>query len=220
MIFEENATLLFAGDSITDANRNRDALPGGWSSWGEGYVSLINALLIALYPEKRWTIINQGISGNRVTDLSDRWNRDILTMNPDWITIMIGINDVWRHFDDAIFRKENQVTQEVFVSHYKEIIEKSLSNQNVKGVILLSAFMIENNLSDPMRLKLDAYNYITKKLAEQYDLIYIDVQSYFDHFLVKTPSGVLSLDRVHPSLAGHTLIAKAWLDAVGFRWDK
>lgn len=216
MEIKENDTLLFIGDSITDANRNRDAILGGWSSWGDGYVHLIQSYLTAFHPTKRLMVINQGISGNRIIDLSNRWEEDVLALQPNWVTIMIGVNDVWRHFDDALFRRDEQVTQELFHQHYRQIIEQTMASKSIKGIVLLSAFMVEANQDDPMNKMLHSYNQLTKKLAEQYGLTYIDIQAEINKFLQTTPSYVLSFDRVHPSMAGHMLIAKAWLEGMHF----
>ena len=99
MKLETGQTLLFTGDSITDCGRARPIAAD--IDLGDGYVNLVNSLLSVRYPERIIRIMNTGISGNRVIDLETRWQTDILDLNPDWLSIMIGINDVWRHFDRA-----------------------------------------------------------------------------------------------------------------------
>ncbi|OJG20310.1 hypothetical protein RU97_GL000543 [Enterococcus canis] len=207
--------ILFVGDSITDANRNYEAKPGTWSSWGEGYVNLINSITTAFFPEKELMIINKGVSGDRVTDLFERWDTDVTALNPDIVTIMIGINDVWRHFD-SVFSQESQISEEMFAETIAKIIRKV--DRDKTKIIFLSAFMMEASLDDPMRKMLTKYNQITEKTASEYKCQFINVQDAIDRFLQVQSSYVLSMDRVHPSLAGHQLIAKSWLEGMGLAY--
>lgn len=211
MIFNKNDRLLFVGDSITDSNRNYEALPARWSSWGDGYVQVINSYTTAFYPELELMVINRGVSGNRVRDLATRWQSDVLDLEPDWVSIMIGVNDVCRHFD-GIFYQESQVSPVEFENTLSQLVQQTLLQ--TKGVFLLSAFLLTPEKSDPMRQMLEEYNQLTKKVAEQYGVIYIDVQEEMDKFMEVQSGYYLSIDRVHPSLAGHFLIAKAWLTQV------
>lgn len=209
MELDSNDRIIFIGDSITDCNRDYQALPARWNSWGDGYVSLINAYTTGVFPEKEWMVINKGVSGDRITDLLNRWDEDVIELRPDWVNIMIGINDVWRHFDGT-FCQEIQVSSYLFESVYRKLIEKTISK--VKGISLMSAFMVEKEKNDPMRKMVDEFNQITQKIALDYNLSYINVQALIDEFLQCQSSYVLSSDRVHPSLAGHVLIAKSWID--------
>lgn len=212
MIFEKNDRIVFIGDSITDSNRNYNAKLAGWSSWGDGYVNILNAYTTALLPEYELMVINQGVSGNCIKDLNDRWQQSIFDLNPDWVTIMVGINDVWRHYDGT-FSQDSQVSAEQFSQIYRSLIEKTLPQ--VKGMILLSPYMIEANVEDPMRKQMDSYRQIVKELATEYNTLYGNVQAPIDIFLQCQSSYVLSSDRIHPSTAGHLLIAKTWLEATG-----
>lgn len=212
MIFEKNDRIIFIGDSITDSNRNYDTKLAGWCSWGDGFVNLVNAYTTALLSHKQLMVINQGVSGDRVIDLEKRWDESILSLKPDWVTIMIGINDVWRHFDGT-FCQDEQVSPEVFEHIYRKLIEKTISD--VKGIILLSPFMVESNKNDLMRIQMDQYREISKKIAEEFGLLYGDIQNEIDVFLEHQSSYILSSDRVHLSTAGHLLITKTWLETVG-----
>lgn len=214
MLFEKKDRLLFMGDSITDSGRNYDAMPAGWSSWGDGYVNLLNAYTTALLPETELMVVNRGVSGNTVVDMAARWQTDALDFQADWVTIMIGVNDVWRHYDGT-FPQVVQVDAGQFEQVYRELIEVTLPK--VKGIILLSPFMVEGRLDDPMRQQVDQYRAIVEKLAADYQLPYGNVQAKVDEFLQHQSSYVLSSDRVHPSLAGHLLIAQAWLEATGIK---
>lgn len=212
MDIKKKSRIVFMGDSITDSNRNRQAIPAGWSSWGDGYVNLINAYTTAYLPMNELMIVNKGISGDTITDIQKRWEKDVIDFKADWVTLMIGINDVWRHFDGT-FCQESLIDLEKFECTYREIIERSLNN----GIqmILLSPFMVEQNQEDPMRKMVDSYRSVVKKLADDYQLIYGDIQSEIDCFLQYQSSYVLSNDRVHVSLAGHYIISQNWLNITG-----
>ncbi|MEB6062324.1 SGNH/GDSL hydrolase family protein [Enterococcus gallinarum] len=211
MLMSKKDRLLFVGDSITDSNRNREAIPAGWSSWGDGYVNLINAYTTALLPNQELMVVNRGNSGDTIIELEQRWQTDVLDFQPDWVTIMIGINDVWRHFD-GVFSQAPLVDESQFEQVYRSLIEQTISQ--VKGLILLSPFMVEQNKQDPMRNHLTKYQEVVQRLAQEYQLLYGDVQQEVDRFLIQQSSYVISSDRVHPSLAGHVLIAKTWLETV------
>ena len=212
MMIEKKDRILFVGDSITDSNRNYEAIPAGWSSWGDGYVNLINAYTTALLPREELMIVNRGISGDTILDLKKRWQVDVLDFKPDWLTIMIGVNDVWRHFDGT-FAQTPLVSLDRFESELQTLIERTLPH--VKGIILLSPFMVEQNEKDPVREMLSGYQQVIQTLAETFGLPYGNVQEKIDDFLRHQSSYVLSSDRVHPSLAGHVLIAKTWLETTG-----
>jgi len=99
MKIEPKTKLLMIGDSITDVGRARPIGEGRNDELGKGYVSFVDALLNSVYPQAAIRVINMGISGNTVRDLKARWQTDVLNLKPDWLSIMIGINDVWRQFD-------------------------------------------------------------------------------------------------------------------------
>ena len=214
MKLSKNTSLLFTGDSITDCGRDRPL--GQRHGLGNGYVSLVNALLQAVYPDHPVRVLNTGIGGNRVIDLKARWQEDVLAHSPHWLSIMIGINDVWRQFDNPL--DPVQVTPDI----YRETLEALIvqTRPQLEGLVLMSPFYIEQNAHDPMRSMMDDYSAIVSELAEKYDAVFVDVQGAYCAYLEHQPTQNLCGDRVHPNLAGHTLIAKAFLDAIGFSWDR
>ncbi|MEC8279650.1 MAG: SGNH/GDSL hydrolase family protein, partial [Verrucomicrobiota bacterium] len=149
--------------------------------------------------------MNTGISGNRVTDLEARWQSDVLDLEPKWLSVMIGINDVWRQFDSE--SGAEQVEPEQYELVYRSLLEKTRSQ--LDGLVLMTPYFLETNREDPMRLKMDAYGTITKKLAVQFDAIFVDTQATFDHYLVHQPTESLCADRVHPNGLGHMILARA-----------
>ena len=216
MFFEKQSQWLFIGDSVTDAGRDYQRRIGSFDSLGEGYVAFISQALTALYPEKEIMVVNQGINGHKVTDLEARWYPDVLALKPDYVSIMIGINDVWRHFDQRFMHPKDLVDLETFQRTYQDLIDQTKTQ--VKGIVLLSPFMFETNQADPMFAKLADYQAVVKQLAQANDLLYVDFQAVVDQYLKVQSSYILSNDRVHPNQNGHFLLAHTWLNTLGFDW--
>lgn len=213
MKIKEGSRLLFTGDSITDVERER---PIGEAPYGlgEGYPKLVSGMLTAYRPELKIHIMNTGISGNRVRDLKERWQRDVLDLKPDWVSMMIGINDIWRHFSRP-FQPSEWVGKEEYVTTYRELIE--ITKPQVKGMVLIAPYYIDKNEEDPMTAMVRTYANEVKKLASEYDLVFCDVQKEFDEVQNKLHHMGISNDRVHPNgghTPGHFILAKAFLKAV------
>jgi lysophospholipase L1-like esterase len=206
MFFEKDQKILFIGDSITDAMRRGTTIP-----YGRGYVNTVRSILLARYPELGLQVVNRGVSGDTVRDLRARWDRDVLAEEPDWLSVMIGINDVWRTFstnpDEAVALPEYEATL------------RELFNQ-ARGIgarfILMTPYMIETDRRDPMRRRMDWYGEVVRQLATEYDAILVDTQAAFDHVLQYTAPNDWAGDKIHPADPGHAVIALAWLRAVGF----
>ncbi len=211
MKIEKHSTLLFIGDSITDCGRSRPV--GERGGLGNGYVGQINAILNATLPSQPIQVLNTGIGGNRVCDLEDRWQTDVLDLKPDWLSVMIGINDVWRQFDNA------QDFQQISLTQYEETLRSliKLTQPQLKGLVLMSPFYIEANQQDPMRNMMDQYSQAVRQIAQDQQSIFINVQKAFDQYLVHQPTQSLCGDRVHPNSTGHLIIAKAFLDGIGYQ---
>jgi lysophospholipase L1-like esterase len=208
--FKANQTLLFIGDSITDCGRGHPVGQRRLSSLGEGYVSFVDSILGALIPETPINVLNTGISGNRVTDLEARWQNDVLDLEPNWLSVMVGINDVWRQFDAEPCAE--QVEPELYELVYRSVLART--RPQLDGLVLMTPYFLETNREDPMRVKMDAYGAITKKLAADFDAISVDTQAAFDHYLAHQPTQSLCADRVHPNGVGHMILARAFLSAV------
>lgn len=217
MILDRNDIVVMIGDSVTDCGRIYESQPGGWGSFGDGYVSYVDGFLNTLHPDKRIMIANKGINGNTVLDLAKRWDKDVLSLKPTWVTVMIGVNDVWRQFDGQLMNIET-VDIDLFRKTYEELIIET--KPYVKGMLLISPIMIEANDNHPMKNMLIKYANVAKELAIKYDLIYVDVQNKIDSFLSELNEFILCSDRVHPNNKGHAIIAKAILDAFEVEWNK
>ena len=212
MLFEKNDTVLFIGDSISDYERTRPVGEGLFNAWGRSYVACAGALLNCMYPELGLRVVNMGISGNQVRDLKARWQSDVFDRKPDWVSVLIGINDVWRQFDCPQM-PETHVSPEEYEQTYEELIRETLPR--VKGMILMTPYYMEPNRQDPMRARMDQYGAIVRKLADKYGLTFVDLQAGWDRLFRYMHSTNIAWDRVHPNQTGCMYIAKQFLSAVG-----
>ena len=213
MIFENGDRIVFAGDSVTDMGSAQPVGEGLFDNVGRSYIRVIENMLVAFYPELNLRITNSGTSGNTSRDLLARYKRDVIDLNPDWVSICIGINDVWRQFDSpAIYDAQVQPDE------YEKNLEKMILDvkDSVKGIFILSPYYIEPNRSDKMRARMDEYVAICKKLSEKYNLIFVDFQSMYERFCGIRHSCCIAWDRVHPNQMGATLMAKEFLSKCGF----
>ena len=208
MIFQDMDRIVFAGDSVTDMGSQNPVGEGLFDSIGHSYVRVIENLLAALYPEVHLRVTNSGISGDNSQMLLARWERDVRALDPQWVSICIGINDVWRQFDSPAI-KEQTISPE----DYRENVRKMILTEkpHVKGIFLMTPYYMEPNASDFMRARMDEYGAICKELAEEYGRIFIDLQAMFSKYCSVRHSSYLAWDRMHPNQIGATLIALEWL---------
>lgn len=204
--------LLFIGDSITDCERARPVGEGLFGAVGKSYVSLVEGFLGAIHPAHTIRVVNMGTSGNTVLDLKARWQTDVLDLAPDWLSIMIGVNDVWRQFD-LPRQTEIHVSPEVYEKTLAELVRKT--RPKVTGLILLAPFYIEPNRTDAMRARMDQYGAIVKKTAAKHGAQFLDTQAAFDAVLQHMHANAIAWDRVHPNIVGHAIIARAFMKAIG-----
>lgn len=216
MILDNGQKLLFIGDSITDCDRKKPEGEGLFNALGSGYVSIVEALLQATYPELKIRIVNKGISGNTVRDLEARWQEDVMDQKPDWLSIMIGTNDVWRQYDTPYITEYH-----VYLDDYKKTLRSLVTQAQtiIPNIVLMTPFYLEPNKNDAMRATMDQYGAAVKELAEELNVSFVDTQAAFDKVLDHIYPATLAWDRVHPSTGGHVVLAKAFLKAVQFKWD-
>ncbi len=217
MLIENNSKLVMIGDSVTDFERARPLGEGLFGGIGKSYVGLVDGLLNVTYPQSRIRVINMGTSGNTVRDLKARWQTDVLDLKPDWLSILIGINDVWRQFDTPLI-PENHVPLEEYRETLEELVRKTVPA--LKGLVLMTPFFMEENREDPMRATMDRYGAAVKEIAKKYGAILVDTQAAFDEYLRYYHPVSITWDRIHPNVLGHTILARAFLNAVGFEWRK
>ena len=209
----EQKIVLFTGDSITDCNRARP-IGDGFGNMGNSYVARIFVDTWADFPTHNIHYLNSAISGNTTKQLLDRFDTDVLAYQPDYVFIMIGVNDVWRHFDGSKFTT-TLIEPEESASNMETMIQKTLATG--ARTVIISPYFLDRNHDDPMRKMVDEINALYVKLAEKYDVGYIDVQTPFDEYLTTGSSYILSSDRVHPNSVGISLLSRAIYNHPDFR---
>jgi lysophospholipase L1-like esterase len=208
--------LLMIGDSITDAGRSDGGEATPWSpqqGLGQGYVNLIDARIQAEKPEACIRVMNRGISGNTIRDLKGRWQEDVLDYKTEYVSIKIGINDIWRQYDIPL-QTESHVLIDEYEATYVELLEQTRSE--LKGLILMTPYVIINDKNDPMRKTIDQYSEVVKALGKKYDATVVETQPAFDRFMEHRHSSSLSWDSIHPNTTGHMLLANAFFSSVEF----
>ena len=213
LVFDLGDKIIFAGDSVTDAGRKQPIAEAEHDWLGRGYVRVVESLLGAVYPDVPLRIVNVGTSGNNSRDLLARFERDVISQNPQWVSICIGINEVWRQFDCPAMRDHH-----VYPDEYRENVEKMILSvkDSVKGVFLLTPYYIEGNRQDAMRARIDEYVGICRELAEKYGCVLVDFQSMYEKFCSIRHSSSVAWDRVHPNQMGAMMMAREFLKHCDF----
>jgi lysophospholipase L1-like esterase len=200
-----SVSVVFIGDSITDAGR----LEAAYKPFGYGYVHFVAYRLLVKYPEYNLNIINTGISGNTIRDLDYRWEKDCLNHKPDILSILIGINDVFRQYtdrhDEAVLLDEYQLTYKRLLSLVKE--------ENNCRLILIEPFMFCDDKANPAYRALQQYIHAVRALAEEFDAVLVPLQELINKKVRKVPPEEFSDDMVHPYVWAHAWIAEQWLEA-------
>ncbi len=201
-------TILFQGDSITDAGRSRD----NDALRGIGYPTLVSAELGLKYPGE-YNFINKGISGNRIVDLYARIKCDFINLKPDYLTILIGINDVWHELGC-----KNGVDNKKFFRVYCDLIEEIKTMLPDIEIFILEPFVLKasatkedwNVFSKETRMRAES----AKAVAEKFGLTFIPLQEKFDEAEKKAEASYWLSDGVHPTAAGHEIIANEVVKAL------
>lgn len=200
--------ILFQGDSITDADRSRQ----DDSRLGVGYPRLVEAALGLEEPGKH-EFLNRGISGNRIVDLYARIKSDIINLKPDLMSILIGVNDVWHEIGD----NPNGVSADKFFKIYSMLIEEvKEALPNIK-IIILEPFVLPGCSTtenwDYFSKEVPKRAMMAKKIAEEFDLPFVELQKGFDELSTMAPYEYWLSDGVHPTAKGHEFIKAQWLKA-------
>ncbi len=197
--------ILFQGDSITDAGRSRE----DDMNRGMGYATLVTAQLGFEEPAK-YEFLNRGISGNRIVDLLARIKIDMINLNPDYISILIGVNDVWHEIS-----KENGVITEKYEMYYNMLLEELRDAlPNVK-IMILEPFVLKGTATEENWERF--YNEVkkhaeaAKRVAIKNDVVFVPLMEKFEEALQLAPSSYWLVDGVHPTAMGHELISREWM---------
>ena len=215
MIFENLDRIVFAGDSVTDMGSENPVGEGLFDNVGRSYVRVIENMLSVYYPETKVRITNSGISGNTSRDLLQRFDRDVVNLNPQWVSICIGINDVWRQFDCPAM-PDVHVLPDEYEKNLEEMILKVKGS--VKGIFILSPYIMEPLKEDMMRGRMDEYVEICRKLAEKHGCFFVDFQKMYADYCKIRHSSYIAWDRIHPNQVGATLMAREFLKHCDFEY--
>ena len=213
--FKKGDRLLFQGDSITDMKWGRNQKDRN-HYLGHSYVYLIASRLGVDMPEAQLDIYNRGMSGHKVGDLRQRWQKDALDMKPDLLSILIGVNDVGRNLEG--------VDVETWEADYRFILDASReANPDLKLVLLDPFVLASGRLSEADAFKqwrdqVERLIPIVRRLARDYHAVHIKTQDVFDAAARAVSAEQWIWDGVHPLPQGHELIARQWLQEVGNRW--
>ena len=217
MLFQHMDRIVFAGDSVTDMGSTNPVGEGLFDNVGHSYVRVVENMLAVNYPERFIRVTNSGISGNTSRDLLQRFDRDVVDLNPDWVSICIGINDVWRQFDCPAM-PDLCILPEEYKANLEAMIGKIKGK--VKGIFLLSPYIIEPNTCDTMRSRMDEYVAICRELAKAHGCIFVDFQKMYADYCRFRHSCYIAWDRIHPNQIGATLMAREFLRASGFDFSR
>lgn len=219
MRFHKRSRIVFVGDSVTDADRDRSAIPGGWG-FGQGYVNHIHNLLTAVYPDREIMTINSGNSGDDIMQMAERWQQDVLDFNPHCVFVMIGVNDVWRHFDGTLRQAPVHGVEE-YERVFDELLDRTEHDDpDLEHLMVVGPLMFEANRQEPMRAMLEEFAAAARRVADRHNASYVDAQADADRLMAWQHPCIVSADRVHPNERGAMVIARSWLRAVGFDWDR
>jgi lysophospholipase L1-like esterase len=202
-------TIVFIGDSITAADRHRQA----YSPLGFGYVHFAGNLLLARYPALNLRIVNTGISGDTVIDLKDRWQRDCLAHRPNVLSVMVGINDVWRRAMEPDMA-ERAASPAEFEITYEQLLVQAKGHCRCQLVLMEPLLFCRDRENEVFRA-LVPYLEAVRRLATKQGAVIVPLQKEIDRQIVEIPSEKWSQDAVHPYLWAHAWIAQQWLDATG-----
>lgn len=202
--FEDGQTVLFQGDSITDCDRNREDI----TSLSEGYPGKVAAIYNALFPNNHVTFINKAVSGDRAKDVLSRYQEDIKEIKPDFVSILVGINDTWRRYDE-----NDPTTAEQYEVNYRQILDNLKHDFPNTKIMLIEPYVL-NSLPDraTWRVDLDPKIQVVRKLAREYADYFLPIDGIFASLCTHTyePSQI-SADGVHPIDLGHSIIAYQYL---------
>jgi len=205
MNLQSNPTILFQGNSITDAGRKRNI----HESLGEGYAMMTAAWVSSLHPEYGAKFINRGVNGNRIRDLRNRWKKDCLDLEPTLVSILIGINDA---LGKPFWKKP--IPLENFQADYEYILEQTRRNPKIQ-IILLEPFLLPScqNYAETMT-NLTQKIEVVRQLSKEFKTLLIPLNDLFAKSASVENPYYWSLDGVHPTLAGHALIAQSLIKAI------
>lgn len=213
-MISEQDIIVFQGDSITDAGRDRERLePNMPSALGCGYANLIAARLLHRQASLGLQIYNRGISGDRIVNLYARWKIDCLNLNPSVISILVGVNDTAHEFV-----RQNGVEVDRYENMYRELLRFTRSTHPEVRLILCEPFIFPCGVVTEAWLPdVQQRQQVVRQLAAEFEATFVPFQQALDNAARTTTLAYWLDDGIHPTAAGHHLLAEAWLEAAGYK---
>ncbi|WP_339748995.1 SGNH/GDSL hydrolase family protein [uncultured Rubinisphaera sp.] len=213
-VIKPGSTVLFQGDSITDAGRKKDKenqdTPNMQPGFGSGYAWMTAAALLTGPKGDTLTTYNRGISGNKVFQLADRWQADCLDLKPDVLSILIGVNDIWHYLNGKY-----DGTVEKYETDYRALLARTKEALPKVKFVICEPFVLKTGAVDEKWFPMfDGFREASARLAQENNAIFVPFQSMFDEAVKYAPPSHWAGDGVHPSAHGASLMASAWLRAV------
>jgi lysophospholipase L1-like esterase len=204
-------TILFQGDSITDAGRARDStVPNTAGGLGNGYPYLIAADELASHPNRDLRFFNRGVSGDKVPDLEHRWDADTLALKPDVLSVLVGVNDFWHKL-----LRGYAGTVEDYEAQYLSLLQSTRKALPGIRLVVLEPFVLRTgSVNAKWFPEFDQRRAAARRVAKAAGATFIPIQDLFNKLADKTPPAYWAADGVHPTAAGHAAIAHAWQNAV------
>jgi lysophospholipase L1-like esterase len=211
-LFQSGDVVLFQGDSITDAGRdkNREGNANEGRALGSGYAFLLASRLLAERADAKLRIYNRGISGNKVFQLAERWDKDCLALKPSVVSILIGVNDIWHTLNGNY-----QGTVEIYEKDYRALLTRT--QQALPGVrlVICEPFVLRTGaVTSKWFPEFDGYRAAARRIATEFHTIFVPFQTMFDQAVKIAPPEYWAGDGVHPTIAGAGLMTDTWLETV------
>ena len=203
----KGTVVLFQGDSITDAGRNRESADANAAgALGNGYPLLVASAVLAARPASGFRFYNRGISGNKVPDLQQRWTTDTVDLRPDVLSILIGVNDFWHKLDHGY----NGTVQD-YEQQYTSLLDETRKALPRVHLIVLEPFVLKTGAVDARWFpEFDQRRAAAARVATRARATLVPLQSIFDQRARTAPAAYWAADGVHPTPAGHAVIAEHW----------
>lgn len=209
---KKEGVVLFQGDSITDAGRKRDNdQANNGAALGGGYALLAASGLLLKNAGKDLKVYNKGISGNKVFQLADRWDADCLSIKPDVLSILVGVNDYWHTLSGNY-----KGTVQTYKQDYDKLLARTKQQLPDVQLIIGEPFAVTGvkAVDEKWFPAFNEYRVAAREIADKYQAIFIPYQAVFDKAQKSAPGSYWTKDGVHPSVAGAQLMAEAWLQCV------
>ena len=206
------SVVVFQGDSITDGGRDRTILaPNVDAAFGSSYAAVLMRDIRAAHPEVPWRFYNRGISGNKLPDLQARWAADTIALRPDILSILAGVNDYWHKrsfgYTGTTADYENQ---------YRSLLSETRAALPNVTLVVLEPFVLRTGAVDASWFpEFDERRAAAARVATAVGARFVPLQAVFDARAAESGPEAWAKDGVHPTPAGHALIAQQWRTVVG-----